>query len=235
MVIISIEGNIGSGKSTLVTKLSTDMQEWFPFQNIIFLQEPVDEWNTIKDKNGVTILENFYKNQEKYAFSFQMMAYISRLSLLKKTVRDNPNSIIICERSMWTDKEVFAKMLYDDDKIDIINYTIYNKWFEEFIVDIPLNGIIYVRTDPVTCQERINIRKREGEMIPHSYSQKCHDYHECWINNSEVSIIKLDGNIEFKKRIPDKWKGVIYTFITEKITEKPTVAKIMVWNKTGYY
>jgi len=132
---------------------------------------------------------------------------------------------------MHTDKEVFAKMLHDDGKIDIINYTIYNKWFDEFIDDIPLNGIIYIRTDPAICQERINIRNREGEMIPPSYSQKCHDYHESWINNSGVSILKLDGNIEFKKRIPDSWKGNIYTFITDK----KTVVKKINWNETGYY
>ena len=140
-ILISIEGNIGSGKSTLVKNLlakslTIDL-------DLIFLQEPVDIWKTIKDKNGVTILEKFYTNQEKYAFSFQMMAYISRLKLLKDTVEKNPDSIIVCERSLWTDRNVFAKMLKNDGKIEDINYTIYNKWFDEFSKDFKTDGYIY--------------------------------------------------------------------------------------------
>ena len=63
-------------------------------------------------------IEKFYKDQQKYAFSFQMMAYISRLALLRRVIRENPNAIIITERSVFTDKEVFAKMLYDEGKIE---------------------------------------------------------------------------------------------------------------------
>ena len=55
----------------------------------LFLEEPVDEWTKIKDKEGRSILEKFYNNQEKYAFSFQMLAYISRLTDLKNAVKYN--------------------------------------------------------------------------------------------------------------------------------------------------
>ena len=90
--IFSIEGNIGSGKSTLVRIL----QEKCP--NFIYMLEPVDEWADVKDKKGENILTKFYRNQEKYSFSFQMMAYISRLAKLKRLVEKNPNSIIITEQ-----------------------------------------------------------------------------------------------------------------------------------------
>ena len=105
MSIYSIEGNIGSGKSTLVKMMKEQTS------NVVFVKEPVDVWNTIKDNNNETILEKYYKNQEKYAFSFQIMAYISRISILRKTIKKNPNDIIITERSVLTDKNVFAKML----------------------------------------------------------------------------------------------------------------------------
>ena len=96
MSIYSIEGNIGSGKSTLVKM----MKEQTKSDNVIFVQEPVDIWNTIKDDNNETILEKYYKDQEKYAFSFQIMAYISRISILRKTIKKHPNAIIITERSV---------------------------------------------------------------------------------------------------------------------------------------
>ena len=81
--IFTIEGNIGSGKSTLVKKLKNTFHN---IENIkiIFLDEPVSVWENIKDKDGKNIIEKYYENQKKYAFSFQMMAYISRIMKLNK-------------------------------------------------------------------------------------------------------------------------------------------------------
>ena len=79
--IVSIEGNIGSGKSTLLSNLRETLKDR---TDIVFLKEPVDEWEKITDENGVTMLEKFYSNQKNYSFPFQMMAYISRLALLKE-------------------------------------------------------------------------------------------------------------------------------------------------------
>ena len=122
--VISIEGNIGSGKSTLLSHLKQSLSaENVP--QIIFLQEPVDEWENIKDEQGNTMIQKFYGDQTKYSFSFQMMAYISRLALLKKSIEENPNAIVITERSLFTDKFVFAKMLYDSKKMESVEYQIY--------------------------------------------------------------------------------------------------------------
>ena len=128
-MLFAIDGNIGSGKSSRVNDLKKYLKHNPSF---IFLQEPVDDWNSIKAKDGTTMLQKFYCDQDKYAFSFQMMAYISRLSLLRKTIRENPDCHIVTERSIFTDRNVFAKMLYDDDKIEEVEYQIYLKWFDEF-------------------------------------------------------------------------------------------------------
>ncbi|MDA8030894.1 MAG: deoxynucleoside kinase, partial [Alphaproteobacteria bacterium] len=109
-IIITVEGNIGSGKSTLVKNLELAFNE---SDSVCFLQEPVDEWDKIKDEDGKTMIEKYYGNQEKYAFSFQMMAYISRLTRLRNAIKKNPK-VIITERSIFTDKNVFASMLYKD-------------------------------------------------------------------------------------------------------------------------
>ena len=127
-MIISVEGNIGSGKSTLVDNLKHHLSN--KEINYVFVQEPVDTWNTIMDKEGEPILTKFYRDQERYSFSFQMMAYISRLSILRKAVKENPDSVIITERCVHTDRNVFAQMLYDDDKILETDYQIYLRWFD---------------------------------------------------------------------------------------------------------
>ena len=183
--IVSIEGNIGSGKSTLLANLKKYFKN---NDSIIFLKEPVDEWSKIKDENGTTILEKFYADQEKYSFSFQMMAYISRLKLLKDTIKDiqlnhihchsKEKYVIITERSLYTDKMVFAKMLYDSGKIEHINYQIYLNWFNTFADEFPVDKIIYVRTNPEICHQRISTRNRDGEdNIPLEYLESCNIYH----------------------------------------------------------
>lgn len=215
-IIVSIEGNIGSGKSTLVEKLKSiyaidDNSYNFNVDNIIFLQEPVNEWEDIKNENGNTMLELFYKDQNKYAFSFQMMAYISRLSLLKKTCEENKNSIIITERSLFTDRDVFAKMLYDEKKISLENYTIYMKWFDTFINMFHISHIIYIDTSPNICFERIEKRNRNGESsIELSYLEQVHNYHlkmlEKFEESNLIKISTLSGNDNiFSKNIFDLW------------------------------
>ena len=211
--IISIEGNIGSGKSTLLHHLKDYFKD---NTNIIFLQEPVDEWNKIKDINGKTILEKFYENQQKYSFAFQMMAYISRLSMLKKCIEENPNSIIITERCLNTDKYVFAKMLYDDNKIEDVEYQIYLNWFDNFSYLEHSQKVVYLKTDSNICAQRINKRNRLGENnIQFDYLENCEKYHENMLNeiNNEKLIIDTNIDTEINKDIIIKWCNMIKNFI----------------------
>ena len=61
-------------------------------------------------------------------------------------------------------------MLYDDNKIEEVNYQIYLKWFDEFAQETKLDGIIYVHTEPTVCYDRIKKRSRTGEeSIPLDY------------------------------------------------------------------
>ena len=213
--IFTVEGNIGSGKSTLIKLLRNQFlsitENNVP---IIYLAEPVSDWKNIIDKKGKNIIEKYYENQNKYAFSFQMMAYISRIHQIKKTINNNNKCIIICERSVYTDKEVFAKMLFDANKIEDVEYQIYLKWFNEFIIDIPISGIIYVKTPVQKSYERIQFRNRKGEEnINIEYLQSCHNYHEKWLQNETIPILKLRGDKEFLTKLPENWLLLIETFI----------------------
>ena len=191
-VIISIDGNIGSGKSTLVKLLSDDLKN---NNKVCFLQEPIDIWNSITDENGKTILSHYYADQKKYAFSFQMMAFVSRLSLLREAMTKEYD-YIITERCMITDKMVFAKMLYDEGKIEEIEYNIYNKWFDEFNKDFPNIKIVYVKTTPEIAKLRVDKRAREGEIIPLEYLKNCHHYHDTWLNNYDGDIVTLNADVD---------------------------------------
>jgi len=213
--IISIEGNIGSGKSTLFDQLRIHFKNNV---NIIFVREPVDIWNSIQDENGTTILEKFYKDQINYSFPFQIMAYISRINLLKESIKQHPGATIITERSLYTDKMVFAKMLYDTNKIEYINYQIYLNLFETFKNDFYVDNIIYIKTDPDICHNRIFKRARIGESnISLEYLQLCDEYHNNMVDILECNKILLNGNVDIyeNKTQLDDWINIIQQLITK--------------------
>ena len=213
MHIFTVDGNIGSGKSTLI-KLMKQKYKSFADKKIVYLPEPVDIWEGIKDKTGKNVIENYYEDQVKFAFPFQMMAYISRVHQIREVINtSDDNTIIICERSVYTDKHVFAKMLHDNGTMNDIEIQIYKKWFDEFVKDFPFSGIIYVGAEPTKSFERVKIRNRKGETIPLSYLELCHQYHEKWLNNSSIPVLKLNGNKEFIDAIPSSWDLAIETFI----------------------
>lgn len=241
--IVSIEGNIGSGKSTLLENLR---KYYSKNSQVIFLKEPVEDWEKIKDKDGITMLQKFYTDQEKYSFSFQMMAYISRLKILRdiiKEIKDKelelinnrfqqitscnsydkefkfPQYTIITERSLYTDKYVFAKMLHDQGKIEDVCYQIYLNWFEEFAKEFSINYSIYVKTDPDKCYERIHKRSRVGEeIISLSYLSDCHLYHEDFLDEQKgikIPKLVLDGNVDiYKDNKLNEWIEKIDEFFT---------------------
>ena len=221
--IVSIEGNIGSGKSTLLENLRKHYQDNF---NVIFLKEPVDEWEKITDENDETILKKFYGDQEKYSFPFQMMAYVSRIKVLRDTLKNlvNKNVVIITERSLYTDKMVFAKMLYDSKKIEHANYLIYLNWFDTFSEEFPVHKIVYVKTSPEKCFERIIRRSRTGEEnIPLEYLKSCDNYHDNMLNKDSVDCVcnnqlVLDGNVDIYENSCQvkEWIEIIDSFIGNK-------------------
>ncbi len=216
--IYSIEGNIGAGKSTLLTHLK---QKYESDPRILFMQEPVHIWDTIRGQDGETILSKYYKNPEKYSFSFQMMAYTTRLMMLNKTIKENPSvEIIICERSLEADNNIFAKMLVDDGKIEDVCFQIYKMLYEETSVEYKVDGIIYLAVDSNICLERIQKRSRDGESnIPESYLKTVENYYAEWLcghNTIDLStILTIDGNkdINYANGEGDEWITKIAKFM----------------------
>jgi deoxyadenosine/deoxycytidine kinase len=203
-MIISIQGNISSGKTTFISHL----KEYYKNNpDVLFVDEPVSTWLTITDTAGENILSKFYKDKKRYAFSFQMVAYITRLTLLKKAIASG-YKFIITERDLLCDKEVFAKMLFDSGDIEDIEYTIYKQWFDEFNILTDLH--VYIRASPDTSYTRLFKRARPEEVgkISLEYLQECAKYHDQFLmdkhnkyvfNGNETKYEYMDWIYEFDK------------------------------------
>ena len=177
--------------------------------DIFFVDEPVNEWTNVSDHQNKNILDQFYKNKQRWSYTFQNFAFITRmhqlLSVIKKInlpeKKDKScHKIILTERSTETDKNVFAKMLYDSGDISELEFCIYTYWYNKIIDDYPkINNIIYLNTSPQVSYERIKTRNRkEEDIIPKKYIEEVHNYHEKWLNNSCLNVCRLNCTKDFE-------------------------------------
>lgn len=213
-MLITIEGNIGSGKSTLVKKLREKFSnEWN------FLDEPVDEWLELKDEHGKSLIELFYSDKKRYSYTFQNYAYITRIRKLMETSSYNTN---ITERCVLTDKHVFAKMLVDDGYMNQMEQKMYNDWFGLFKQHTNVDLVVYIQTTPEECKRRIEHRNRKGETIELEYLERLNEYHDKWILQEDFEkVLILDGNTNFHED-PEAFIEEIEKFIKRNITFKKT-------------
>lgn len=210
--ILSIEGNIAAGKSTLMEELK---KKYATNNKVNFLDEPVELWENVKDKFGVSMLQKYYSNPGKYAFAFQMMAYTSRLKILRKMesklleeIKDGEDRIIITERSILTDKHVFAQMLYDEGKMEDVEFQIYNDMFNEFSTQT-VDMVVMLETRPEISFERVIKRGRVGEVIPLEYLKRCYDYHVKMLEQMNKTVLDANQDIYENPSVLEEWLQII--------------------------
>jgi deoxyadenosine/deoxycytidine kinase len=179
--MIFIEGNIGTGKSTFLTNLSNEFK---------VILEPVDEWSKMKNANGKNILEEFYSDPSRNAYLFQSIAFRSRM----KNIVHKEDALI--ERSIYTDRNIFAKTCREDGLIGDIEWNDYVSWFDWLTTEFQVQprGFVYLRCEPEVSLERIKKRNRPGEEnISLEYLKKLHAKHDEWLLSAQ-NVLVLDVN-----------------------------------------
>ena len=188
-LIISLDGNIGAGKSTLLTEIRKAIPE------LHVVDEPVGQWTALKNGTGKNLLELFYEDKKRWAYTFQNCAILTRLKNIKEAVEqleENGKSVILTERSVLTDKYVFAQMLRDGGDIDPLEWELYDSWFTIFSKQHQVNGIIYLSTSSTTSKERIHIRNRQGEdRIQLDYLDALDIQHKKWMESTDIPVLTL--------------------------------------------
>ena len=164
---IAVAGNIGVGKSTLVSLLS-DRLGWKPFY------EPVEENPYLAD---------FYQDMRSWAFHSQIYFLTRRLRIHRQLIDYDQSAIQ--DRSVYEDAEVFAHNLYLQGQLDERDYQSYCELYHVLSEFLPAPDLVlYLRASVPTLLSRIQARGRGYErQIPADYLDQLNQLYERWITH----------------------------------------------------
>lgn len=184
MPIICIDGNIGSGKSSILQKLHNE-------HRYLTTLEPIEQW--------MPFLENIYKNKKGY-YEFQVKVWSDRTFIQEKT-----EDMMLFERSPHFSRNTFIKVLLELNNITKEQYNNLNIMYDTTESRWKPDKYIYIRVSPETSYKRIKERKREfEENITSDYIKLLNNYYEeTFIKAKEegMDIIDINGEEEIDKII----------------------------------
>ena len=163
--LVNLEGNIGAGKSTLLRVLKA---AYGGCSAVRFVDEPVPKW----ERAG--LLAALYAGKMSPA-AFQLTAMVTRAAALKEALADPFAKIVISERSLASDRAVFAATQLsgaDRDAYDLAYET------------IELPAVAAMATVLLECpveelRRRVSRRRRDGEKhVSAEYLQMLESAHE---------------------------------------------------------
>ena len=204
--LIFFEANIGAGKSTLVEKLKA-------CPNTQVILEPVDVWKNTTDSKGKNILDYFYTDSTKYGYLFQSFAFLSRVNKLYD-INQNVKYVFV-ERSIFSDKNIFAENCYQNNMMGEIEWVIYNEWFKwaDRTIGQYNHGFVYLECPPEECYRRLKERSRTEEAsVELKYLQQLDDRHEEWFVKEKRPVLRLNSLQNYRD------DETVFNEFVEKIT-----------------
>jgi deoxyadenosine/deoxycytidine kinase len=169
-----IEGCIGSGKSTLLEQLKQVLEK--EGLTVCVIPEPVDVWV----QSGA--LQAFYSDMKSNAYSFQTFVYASRVMRVREYVEKfSSTQVFLIERSVISDKYLFAKLLQESEHFTPVQSAMYEHWVSMWNHLLPFKaptGFIYLAPSLDETLRRIQSRNRDGESVSRSYQEQLQQKHE---------------------------------------------------------
>lgn len=190
---INIEGNIGSGITTLTKNLSNLIER--QKLSVLTLNEPLEGWTNV---NGENLLAKSYADQKNWLPTFQSSVM---LSMIKNHLKSTQTNISIMERSIHSARYCFIENHYHNNRINPTDYEILKQWYDFLIREFRTQSsiTIYIRTSPEVAFRRIRDRRRNGEeYITYGYLRQLHDLHDEWLIRGRFPhtghLIIINGN-----------------------------------------
>jgi len=176
---LAIAGNIGAGKTTMTERLSS-------FFNLEPIYESVDDNPYLND---------FYQDMNRWSFNLQIFFLHKRFSKQIELMKRKKG--FIQDRSIYEDREIFARNLKDLKFMSEIDWNTYKSLFEDMVqfIDKP-DLIIYLKASTETLISRIENRNRDFEKdISSEYIHSLNIYYDQWISKiPKKRVMVIDTN-----------------------------------------
>lgn len=173
---ITIEGNIGAGKTTLANLLAKQ------FNARLILEQFADN----------PFLPKFYENPRQYAFPLELFFMAERFKQLKDLIqqKDLFQSVTITDY-LFTKCLLFAKVNLPDDE-----YRLYQRLFDIILQQLVQPEIVIYLHAPVTkLQENIRKRNRSYELnIPDDYLFSIQETYTHYIKQHNLKTLFVDAS-----------------------------------------
>lgn len=186
MVLVTIDGNIGVGKSSVLMHLHKNNNKQIDL-------EPIEKWSPYLERiNNIP-----YTGYDSVWFEFQKIVWEDRAVL-----QNNSNNIIFYERSPQCTLNTFVEILKRNNNVNIEEYNVLHQMYESSIQSNIPNKFIYLQASPEMCYSRMNKRGRECEnKLSFEYIKMLHDYHELFFSQLkkdgyDVTIINAEQSVE---------------------------------------
>ncbi len=169
-VYLSVAGNIGVGKSTLVEALAGAFG-WQPYFELV-ADHPY--------------LDDFYADKHRWGFHSQMWFLAQRFEQ-QREIADTPIAVIQ-DRSIYEDYEVFAKGLLEQGIMSHRDFRTYRKLYQALIQSTtPPTLLVYLRASVPTLLSRIKERARSNELeIGADYLERLNHRYDEWMRRFEL-------------------------------------------------
>lgn len=199
---VAIAGNIGVGKSTLVTMLCQRLESQ-PFY------EPVSENPYLAD---------FYADMTAWSFHSQVF-FLTRRLRAHYELAQHPGSVVQ-DRSVYEDAEIFAHNLFLQGYLRGRDYDTYRELYETAVQLLPPPDLlVYLRASVPTLVNRISRRGRDFERsITPEYLQGLNDLYEEWISNFVLCPVLTIPSDELDYVAHSGHLNLIVAKVQEKLT-----------------
>jgi deoxyadenosine/deoxycytidine kinase len=175
--IISVDGNIGAGKSTVLRRLAAR-------HGYVVIPEPVEEWEEM--------LARFYLDPRRWALTLQCKI-LTGMSEVKKKALASGAAVVLVERSPLSAR-VFLRNLYDTDKIDEAELEVYDGLHARLAWEPDTTFLMSVT--PAECHRRLEARGRlsEAGLVPLSYLECLDSLYKIMATLASVNTVEDDDN-----------------------------------------
>ena len=202
---IAIEGNIGSGKTTLATMLSNDIDARLVLEQ--FADNP--------------FLPKFYADPEKHAFPLELFFMAERYHQLKNLKEQDLFKPQIVSDYFFVKSKLFAQNNLKKDEMQL-----FNRLFDIMLSSLSKPDLlVYLYSDVERLQQNIKNRGRDFEQnISDEYLQNIQDkYLDFLRKQSDFPVLLLDvTNVDFvaDKNIYDKIAELIFVEYSVGVTNE---------------